>query len=762
MIRLEKRGEKAALPGYPPFFAELLAARGITGEEEARAFLQPEKQRLCDPFTLPGMNRTAELLLSARERHARTVIYGDYDCDGVCASAIMLHTLRALSIPAEVMLPDRHGEGYGLNRNAVERIASRASLLITVDNGITAVEEVRYARELGLRVIVTDHHRRHEELPDADAIVCPTLGEYPCPYLCGAGVAFQVSRAMLGDRALQLLDLCALATIADMVPLLGENRTLAALGLKAITNTCRPGLRALIHVCELKEKITARDVGFSLSPRLNACGRMESAELALELLMAEDEGIAAALAVKTQALNDRRKEEEARILASAREKMKELDLVSLRAIVLWDESWDIGVCGLAAGRLAEETGYPTVILSRQGEVLTGSARSAGGVDIHAALTECACVLTRFGGHKQAAGMTLPAENAETFRQTLSDAVSRQVGGRAVMPVKEYDSQIRLSEVTLENIALLDRLEPFGMANPEPVFLIREVRVQQLTRVGADRRHLRGTFVQEKTERTGIGFSLGERAEELTDTVDLLAFPCLNTFNGHTAPQIQIREILNSVSSCPSDPVREAEAVLADLERYADAGKTFSPEKADDVLPESLRSLPQGIAVVCRTAKGAAEAQALFPDFERLNFRASDPRAYNAVIYACDMAHLSPVYREVLLFEGELFPGQAALLRTGENKVHSFSGKDHCSETERLCISKEEMRSVYRASSRGEMTLLAVAAAAELDPVRTLCCLWVLRRMDLISFSLRPFEIRMKPVKKCDPESDRLYCLLHRG
>ena len=762
MIRLEKRGGEAVLPGYPPFFAELLAARGITGEEEARAFLQPEKQSLCDPLTLPGMQRTAELLLSAREKRTRTVIYGDYDCDGVCASAIMLHTLRALSIPAEVMLPDRHGDGYGLNRNAVEQISSRAGLLITVDNGITAVEEVRYARELGLQVIVTDHHRCHEELPPADAIVCPTLGEYPCPYLCGAGVAFQVSRAMLGDRALRLLDLCALATVADMVPLLGENRTLAALGLKAITNTCRPGLRALIHVCELREKITARDVGFSLSPRLNACGRMESAELALQLLMAEDENTAAALAVKTQALNDRRKEEEARILASAREKMKELDLVSLRAIVLWDESWDIGVCGLAAGRLAEETGYPTVILSRQGETLTGSARSAAGVDIHAALMECASVLTRFGGHKQAAGMTLPVQNAEAFRRALSDAVSRQVGGRAVMPVKEYDTQIRLSEITLENIALLDRLEPFGMANPEPLFLIREVRVRQLSRVGADRKHLRGTFMQEGTERTGIGFSLGERAEELTDTVDLLAVPCQNTFNGHTAPELQIREIMNSASSCPSDPVREAEAMLADLEKYADAGKTYFPEKSDCVLPEAFKNLPQGAAVLCRTSKGAAKAQALFPDFERMNFRALDARAYNAVIYACDMEHLSPAYWEVLLFEGELFPGQAAMLRTSGKKVYSFSGRNSTAETERFCISKEEMRRVYRSSSRGEMTLNAVAAAAELDPVRTLCCLWVLRRMDLISFSLRPFEIQMKPVIKRDPESDRLYCLLCRG
>lgn len=761
MIDLYCRGGQTKLPGFPDFLSALLSGRGIRTPEEAKVFLEAEKQPLCDPFDMPGMREAAEFLISARDMKTRAVIYGDYDCDGVCASAIMLHTLRALEIPAEVMLPDRHGDGYGLNMKVVEEIAARASLLITVDNGITAVEEVRHARELGLRVIVTDHHRRHEELPPADVIVCPSLGGYPCEYLCGAGVAFQVSRAMLGERAMQLLDLCALATIADMVPLRGENRTLASLGLKAIASTARPGLRALMSVANMKKtsRITAKDAGFTLAPRINACGRMESAYTALRLLLAENEAEAARLAVQTQDLNDRRKEEEDRMLASAREKLKKTDLVSLRAIVLWDESWDSGVCGLTAGRIAEETGYPTVIMSVSDGEMVGSARagSSGKVDIHAAIAACGELLVRFGGHKKAAGLTLKAENAEKFRQRLSDAVSEQTGGCALQVCREYDAEIALSDITLENIALLDQLEPFGQENPEPAFLLRDVKVNTAAAIGVDAKHLKGVFSRDGAERTGMAFSMGSRLSTLSNRVDLLVCPHANTFNGITTPEMMISEIMNTLSSVPEDPVRESYAAVCDLERILDSGMCPEPEKPESGLPEQAFSEPQGVCVVCRRAASVKDAAEAFPQFDRFFYSAADPRAYNGILYAADSARVSKAYRRVILWDGEMLPGEKQLWeKTLSCPVHVMDRKGAAGLLPGLRIGKDELRDVYRAARRGEASVRAVAAAAGITESAAVCGLNILSRLGLIKWTTEPFWVSVLSSGHCVPEEDRLF------
>lgn len=761
MYQLVNRGKEGHIQGYPDFFASLLSARGITTPEEADVFLHPAAQPLCDPFDMPGMREAVQLILNARQNRIRTVIYGDYDADGVCASAILYLTLKALDMPVVTRLPDRHGDGYGLNMAAVEEIAGQAQMIITVDNGITAIEEVRHAKELGLTVVVTDHHRRQEELPPADAIVCPSLGGYPCEFLCGAGVAFEVSRALLGDWAVSLIDLCALATVADMVPLRGENRTITALGLKAIENTRRPGLRALLRVASLSGTVTARDVGFRIAPRINACGRLESPDTALRLILCEDEDEAVALASKTQLLNDRRKEMENAILDEAREKLKDYDLVSLHAVVLWDEKWDIGVCGLAAGRIADETGYPTVILSWQGDTMTGSARSGGNVDIHAALTECADILTRFGGHKAAAGMTLETRNAEAFRRRLSEAVIRQTEGRVLMPCREYDARIRLSDVTVTNIRLLSSLEPFGMQNPEPVFLVTEAQPVTLGRVGAEGRHLRGCFSQDGTERSGIAFSCGSQADTLPDSVDILCGMELNEFGGRITPQINISLIKPAAGCIPADEIREAEAILQDLEKLADAEPCAGQEAADSsstLLPaDGQQSLAQGVCVICRSRESVLHAVKEWPSYDVFSFGVEDARAYNGIMYACCMDTVSSRYRQIILYDGELCPGEGALWQK-KTGGHVYVRDRSCSDWLRghLSVSKDMLRDVYRAA-RGQCTgLSSLSAAAGVNAVQTLASLHILRHMGLLRFDFSPFAVAMLPAQKCDPEKDRLF------
>ena len=532
------------LPGLPAWESELLRARGIDTAEKAERFLHPDFSLLYDPLRMQGMEEAVRLIRKAIRQGDRILVYGDYDADGVCAVTVLLETLREEGANADFRIPDRHAEGYGLNGEAVQEIAEEYRLLITVDCGIANEKEVRLAREKGMEVIVTDHHELPEILPPADAVLDPLLGDYPFRRLCGAGMALKICQALQGmDGVRKRLEIAALATVADVVPLTEENRVIVREGMRQMASTARPGLRALMKNAGMHLPVRSEDLAFRLGPRLNAAGRLGDAGEAVRLLMTKDPEEARRIADSLEEKNRRRQEMEGRILREAMEIMPaQVDLRRDRAIVLEGEGWDTGLIGLAAGKVCERFHHPTVVLSRQGDRAVGSCRSVPGVNIWQMLNLCGDLFLRFGGHEQAAGLTIPADRIGDFRRRLNGAIRENCSDACFLPVAEYDCELPLSEVTLETVERLEALEPTGCGNPAPVFFCRGAEVQEARRVGRDRSHLKLSLLQGEALRSGIGFGLGEAANTALTRVDALFRPIRNEFNGRVSAEVQVQAL----------------------------------------------------------------------------------------------------------------------------------------------------------------------------------------------------------------------------
>ncbi len=749
MRRLISRAVPGSLEGVSPLLAPLLLARGVDTHDKLRAFLHPSAQDLYDPFLMPDMEKACRIIRETIDVGESIVIYGDYDCDGVCASVIMLEALKSLGARAEVYIPSRKEEGYGLNPAAMQTLAGRQHrLMITVDCGITAVEEIALAKSLGMNVILTDHHTPPNPLPAADAILHPQLGGYPCSNLCGAGTAYKLACALSGKQILSTLPLCALATVADMVPLLGENRTLASLGLAAMSDTSIVGLRALMRVSGIRsgEAVTGQQAGFQLAPRINACGRMETAQIALELLSTRDPARAAELADTSDGLNARRKSLENQILEQANAQASSLDLCTERAIVIEGEGWEGGVVGLAAGRLAERYGYPTVILSRDGDVCVGSARSACGVDLYQALSACSDLFTRFGGHKQAAGLTLPAENVPEFRLRLSDAVAKQLEGRTLMPETAYDGELQLSDITLDLIGSLRLLEPFGTGNPAPVFLLRDVEALTARAVGSEGAHLKLTLSQGACMLDAIAFRMGTLASSLRGMCSLAVTPVSNTFNGITSPECRVEAIASMQRQFSRPANDEAAVILQEMARLCRIDN-FSG------LPVQLEMLPvpqedQGTLYLCRTAASAVRITAAYPHLDILDETQADPRAYSAV-WLCDALAFPGPYRRVILCDGLLCPQEFAKLRELLPQAEILALPRSAELNSALMLMRfsiDELRAFY-------VTLRKGGTFDRKDP-RTDAMLRVLYRVGLTD------DIGLlQPAQHCDPAADPLFQLI---
>ncbi len=552
--------------GLPRLVGLLLAQRGLADRHAAERFLRPSLQHLHDPALLPGCTRAAQRIVHALRHGQRICLYGDYDVDGVTGIAILYHILRAADPNADVQryIPHRIDEGYGLNGEALANIIDHgAELIVSVDCGVTAVEPARVARDRGVDLIITDHHEFGAQLPDVHTMVHPRLddGAYPFGDLCGAGVAcklaWQIAREFCGServsetfRALlvDLLSLAALGTVADVVPLVGENRTLVRFGLGQIKRTRFEGLNALIDASRLRdEKIDAYHVGFVLGPRLNACGRMGHAIEACRLLTDATGEQARALAAQLNSANDQRRNTERAIFQQASELIAARgdDADDRRAIVLGDASWHPGVVGIVCSRLVEKFGRPVVLLNTADGRAQGSARSIDALNIHEAFTACAEHLDTYGGHAMAAGCTLPAASVEVFREALVDYVNARLTADDLATALEVDAAVALEQLTVDLIEAMDRLAPFGRGNEQPLVLIPGVRLAQPPRpVGRDAAHLQLVFESGGATVRGIAWRMGPYAERIAEgqTLDIVARPQINEWNGRRRPEVEVVDL----------------------------------------------------------------------------------------------------------------------------------------------------------------------------------------------------------------------------
>jgi single-stranded-DNA-specific exonuclease len=532
--------------------ASVLVRRGYADPDAARRFLAAELPG-HDPLLLGDMAVAVERIRAAVESGARICVHGDYDVDGICATALAVLLLRELGAEASWHLPSRFEEGYGVSRDTLARLADDGvGLVLTVDCGITAVEEVAEARALGLDVVVTDHHRPGATLPDCP-IVATRPSAYPFPELCGTGVVYKLGEALLGADHPALrrhLDLVALATIADVVPLVDENRALASAGLRALASTRRPGLQVLMRSARVDPAaVDSGAVAFRLAPRINAAGRLCRPDVALELILAEDQGEAEPRAQELEELNRERQAVEDRILREATALVEELPPARRRrrGYVLWSEEWHEGVIGIVASRLVERFGRPIVLVAGSHEGWRGSGRSIARFDLHGALQACASHLERFGGHRAAAGLSIDPERLELFAEAFAAHADAVLSEDDLRTVTVVDAVVSAGDLTLELAQELERLAPFGLGNPDVTLLVPAAQPVGPATVG-EGKHLRFRVRQHGHDAgTAIAFGQGAqldrlRAEGLFDIACRLKE---NHWNGSVAPQLVVRRLFDT-------------------------------------------------------------------------------------------------------------------------------------------------------------------------------------------------------------------------
>lgn len=534
--------------------AKLLLNRGIRELKEARVFLNPSLNELHDPFLLKNMDKAVERIQSAIKRKESIWIYGDYDVDGVASVSIMLKYFNSINYPASYYIPNRIEEGYGINKNAIKTIANESgNLIITVDCGITSVDEVDYAKELGIDIIITDHHHCHDILPKAHAIINPKQSDckYPCDILCGCGVAFKLIQALTPkdiflSNIYKYLDIVSIATVADVVPLIDENRVFVVNSLNNIEKTENIGLRTLLDVCKLKDKkINSGHIGFVIAPRINAAGRIGSADVGVKLFTTDDEEEARKLAEFLDEENRNRQQLENEILEEAIAMIREdLRYTREKVLVLYKENWHHGVIGIVASRIVEEYYKPTIILTTEDEIAKGSARSISGFDLFDSLSQCQDLFIKFGGHQQAAGLSLNIENIEMFRKKINIIADKVLSEDDLIPQVYCDGHLSLEDINHQLIDELQILEPFGLGNMAPRFININLKSKEVKSVGTDGRHLK-MYVEDSNKRFDtIGFNLGEYGSLVTpgDKVGVVFTPEYNIFNGHTKIQLNIKDL----------------------------------------------------------------------------------------------------------------------------------------------------------------------------------------------------------------------------
>ena len=570
--------------GLPPLLAGLLAARGIVRPEEARRLLSPGSEPIPDPSLLKDMDRAAQRVRLALERGELIAVYGDYDVDGITATCLLTQFLTARGGRIVPYIPSRLGEGYGLNPEAVQLLAGQGvGLIITVDCGITAVEETALANRLGMDVVITDHHACKEELPPAAAVVDPHQPGCPYPFkgLAGVGVALMLALAVAGPEEAQevfhrFCDLAAVGTVADVMPMTGANRAIVSLGLAQLDPPQRIGFASLIRCAGLEDKpVTSVSVGYTLAPRINASGRMGMAEVAVELFLTQDPIRADELAVQLCELNRERQGIEGDIFQQCVHYLEENPQED--AIVLAGNHWHQGVVGIVASRLAERYARPCFMICLDGGIGKGSCRSWGDINLFALLSSCSGLLENFGGHALAAGFTVREENIPALALALRRAIADSCQGQALPSVLEVDMAVAPQHLTVEAVESLDRLEPCGTGNPRPVFLLQGAQVHTMSQVGRGR-HLKLKLESRGAALDAIYFS--SQGSELGlypgCRVDVVFYPQINDFRGARSVQLQVVDLRLAPS--------RAQLEQAIYDKYS-RGDPLTCEEARFLLPE---------------------------------------------------------------------------------------------------------------------------------------------------------------------------------
>lgn len=756
-----------------PALHRLLIQRGVSSEAEARAFLNPCAEQLHDPMMLSCMAEAVSRIRAAIEVRELICVYGDYDVDGVCASAILSDYLMEAGAEVEVYLPSRHNEGYGLNETALREIASRAKLLVTVDCGISSHDLIELAKGLGMDCIVTDHHRPGEVLPECP-VVNPLLADYPFPWLCGAGVAFKLVHALGGmDAAMERVDLAAIATVADVVSLTGENRAIVHLGLKCINSAPRAGLAALMERARIEVGgLTSAGIAFRIAPRLNAGGRLGSARRSYELLMQRDAFLAVAQADELETENARRQTIEREIRAQAKAQLEGFDFSAHRILMVRGEGWNSGVIGLTASHLKEEYHYPVIALSESEGMLTGSCRSIEGVDIYQTLASAAELMEKFGGHAQAAGLTVRAENFDVLWAALDRYLFENVSPEVYVPSATYDVAASIDEFSEAFVNELAALEPTGCGNPEPVFRA-SVQLIEARAIGAQGAHLRLICSENGARRTGIFFGAGARAKSLGEAAEILCTPQINRWNGRTEVQLQLSALRETEDLKRIAAARPEEAIMQRrflTELLYNRRNSFSADAAQidmAALRARLSSGVQGTYIVCANLESArrvlAEASPCPLDL-CIGALPEDMRAFNSLIVCPESMERLPRALRTLIWVG-----LPAL--DGE-----LEGVEQLSLPEELSLSAllpnvDQMREVCRAAlhlSRRPVKLSNMEALDDrlseesgLSPMLCRLSLLALMDMKLIEIRERPFQMIVPPMKKTDPESSALWRAIGR-
>ncbi len=541
--------------GLNKLLSTILVNRNITTEEKIRLFLQPTRHDFYNPFLITDMEKAVERIIKAIKNQEKVTIYGDYDVDGITSITVLKSFLKDRGLEVNFYIPNRLDEGYGLNKEAIKKIVDNGcELMITVDCGISAIEEIEYANTLGIETIITDHHEPSNKLPNALAIIDNKRKDstYPFRELAGVGVVFKLIQAISTkleikeEEYLKYLDIVCVGTISDIVPLIDENRVIAKLGLLLISQTKNIGLRSIIKTSGYS-KVDSNTISFGIAPRINACGRMGKAEEALELLLSPNINYVNDLSRKLNEHNKTRQETEKSILESAIKQIEKQHLDQNNTIIVGGENWHHGVIGIVSSKITEMYFKPSILLSFEEDGIgKGSGRSIPGFDLHDALMKCEDCIEKFGGHSMAVGVTIKKENFENFKKEFEE-IAKASHTEEIMPIIQVDSKIDLKDINKEMVESLKQLEPFGEANRMPVFLFKNLKIDSIRSL-SEGKHLKLTLKDNNIIINGIGFNLGNLAIEYTigDKVDVVGVLEINHFNGEESLQINIKDIMKSL------------------------------------------------------------------------------------------------------------------------------------------------------------------------------------------------------------------------